>query len=115
MARYTSVFTVSIQAGECHQLLASLLEACNFDLIYDTGDYLMAREVPGEVAFSQLVTVEVLTDRDLHDESLIKMSFVMKNEELPLNPSNHCRQVFDLVNRAIAESKSWRLIESVST
>jgi hypothetical protein len=41
------------------------------------------------------------------------MNFVIKNEELPLQVDNHCRQMFDLVQEAVAENKHWQLVESV--
>jgi hypothetical protein len=32
---------------------------------------------------------------------------------LPLQVDNHCRQMFDLVQEAVAENKHWQLVESV--
>ena len=96
------------------QLLIEILESCNLDIIYDTGDYMMAREVPGNVSFSKLVTVEVLIDKTSATDREIRMNFVIKNEELPLQVDNHCHQMFDLVSRAVAESRHWQLIEAVA-
>lgn len=72
----------------------------------------MAREVPGGMAFSKLVTVEVLIDRNLATEDEVRMNVVMKNEELPLHFDNHCRQMFDLLSEAIAENRYWQLLET---
>lgn len=115
MARYTSLFKIAIQPDSLSSLLTELLESCNFCIVYDAGDYLMAREIPGGVTYAQLVTVEVLIDKTPTVSSEIKMSFVVKNEELPLKRDNHCREMFNLVNQAIAESRRWKLIESVAS
>jgi hypothetical protein len=114
MARYTSLFTVAVSLDRLRQLLTDILESCNFNVIYDTDDYLVAREVPGRVSFAKLVTVEVLIDRFSASDAEVRMNFVVKNEELPLNTDNHCRRMFNLVNRAVAESHQWHLIESVA-
>lgn len=114
MARYTCLFTVATSVNILQRSLGELLESCNFDIIYQTGDYLMAREVPGQVAFSKLVTVEVLIDRTTATEREVRMNFVIKNEELPLQVDNHCRQMFNLVSQAIAESRQMQLIEAVA-
>jgi hypothetical protein len=97
-----------------YDLLSELLESCNFDVIYQTPEYMMAREVPGQIAFSKLVTVEVLIDRTVATDDAVRMSFVIKNEELPLQVDNHCRQMFDLVSQAVAQSSHLRLIDAVA-
>jgi len=84
------------------------------DVIYDTGDYMMAREVPGNISFAKLVTVEVLIDKSTASDEEIRMNFVIKNEELPLQVNNHCRSIFDLVSQAVVKNNQWRLIESVA-
>jgi hypothetical protein len=76
---------------------------------------LVAREVPGHVSFAKLVTVEVLIEQFPTDESEVQMSFVVKNEELPLRNNNHCRQIFNLVNQAVAENRQWHLIKSAAS
>jgi hypothetical protein len=114
MARYTCLFTVATSVSQLQPLLSDLLESCNFDIIYQTDDYLMAREVPGQVSYSKLVTVEVLIDRTTATENEVRMNFVIKNEELPLQVDNHCRQMFNQVSQAIADSKHMQLIEAVA-
>lgn len=114
MARYTCLFTVATAVNRLQPMLGELLESCNFDVIYQTEDYLMAREVPGQVTYSKLVTVEVLIDRTTATEREVRMNFVIKNEELPLQIDNHCRQMFNLVSQAIADSKHMQLIEAVA-
>lgn len=115
MARYTSLFTVAVSLDRFRQSLTDILRSCNFDVIYDTEDYLVAREVPGQVSFAKLVTVEVLIDRFPSADEEVRMNFVVKNEELPLQNNNHCRRMFNLVNRAVAENHQWHLIESVAS
>lgn len=114
MARYTCLFTVAVAPNRLQQLLAELLQSCNCETIYHTADYLMAREIPGRVSFTQLVTVEVLIDKTTASDAGVRMSIVVKNEELPLQVKNHCRQMFENVNQAIIDSQQWRLIEQVA-
>ncbi|MBD0363559.1 MAG: hypothetical protein ICV55_12440 [Coleofasciculus sp. C3-bin4] len=114
MARYTCSFTVAVSLDRLQQSLIEVLQSCNFDIIYDTGDYLMAREIPGRIAFAKLVTVEVLIDKSTATAQEVRMNFVIKNEELPLHLDNHCRQMFDMVQEAVAENRHWQLVESVA-
>lgn len=114
MARYTSSYTIALPFDRLRQLLVQVLQSCPVDIIYETIDYVMARETPGQVSFAKLVTVEVLIDRTTATEKETRMTLVMKNEELPLQLDNHCRQMFDLVNQAIVESRHWQLVETVS-
>jgi len=90
------------------------LETCRCNVIYQTGDYLMAREIPGNAGFHQLVTVEVLVDKTVVADCEIHMSIVVKNEELPLHLDNHCKQVFSQITQAISEANHWKLIEAVA-
>jgi hypothetical protein len=114
MARYTCLFTVAAPVSSLQPLLCEILKSCSFDIIYQTEDYLMAREVPGRVTFSKLVTVEVLIDRTTATEREVQMKFVIKNEELPLQIDNHCRQMFNQVSQAIADNSNMQLIETVA-
>lgn len=115
MARYTSLFTVAVSFDRLRQLLTDILRSCRMDIIYSTEDYLVAREVPGHVTFAKLVTVEVLIDRFSTPETEVRMNFVVKNEELPLQSNNHCRDMFNLVNRAVLENRQWHLISSAAS
>ncbi|HEY9633475.1 MAG TPA: hypothetical protein V6D14_08725 [Coleofasciculaceae cyanobacterium] len=114
MARYTCSLTVAVSLEYLQPSLIEVLQSCNFDIIYDTGDYLMAREIPGRVTFAKLVTVEVLIDKSTATAQGVRMNFVIKNEELPLQADNHCRQMFDMVQEAVAENRHWQLVESVA-
>lgn len=115
MARYTSLFTVVVSFDRLRQMLTDILRSCRMDVIYSTEDYLVAREVPGHVTFAKLVTVEVLIDRFAAPETEVRMSFVVKNEELPLQSDNHCRTMFDRVNQAVLENRQWHLINSAAS
>lgn len=114
MARYTSLFRVAVSLERFRQLLTDILHACSLDVIYASEDYLVAREVPGHVSYAKLVTVEVLIEHFPTKDAEVQMSFVVKNEELPLRTNNHCRHIFNLVNQAVTENRQWHLIESVA-
>ncbi len=83
------------------------------EMIYEIEDYMMAREIPGQVSFSKLVTAEVLIDITNATEEAVTLSFVVKNEELPLNSNNHCRQMFDLLRVALEQHQDWQPITSL--
>lgn len=114
MARYTCSFEITAPVDRLSSLIVEILESCYLDLIYDTGDYIMAREIPGRVAFPQLVTVEVLIDRTNATARNASVSFVTKNEELPLQVENHCQQMFELVKTAAIESPHWEIHEKMA-
>ncbi|WGV26973.1 hypothetical protein [Halotia branconii] len=114
MARYTCSFIVSITIDDLHPLLVDLLQECDLEIQYYTTDYIMAREIPGNVSFSKLVKAEVLIDKSTATETETRMSIVIKNEELPLQVDNHCRQMFEFIKQTIEESRHWHLIESLA-
>ena len=113
MARYTCSYQVPLQ--QLQPSLMEVLQDCHFDIIYDTRDYLMARETPGRVAFAQLVTVEILIDNTNATKENVQIDLVIKNEELPLQVNNHCRQMYDLLRGAIAENYQWQLKTNVAS
>ncbi|WP_315786238.1 hypothetical protein [Fischerella sp. JS2] len=114
MARYTCSFILSIPVHHLQPLLVELLQDCNLDVQYSTLDYIMAREIVGTVSYSKMVTVEILIDKSTATETETRMSIVIKNQELPLQLDNHCRQVFEYIKQAIEESRHWHLIESLA-
>jgi len=114
MARYTGFFIVAVPIDHLRQSLIEILESCNLDIIYNTGDSLMARELPGQVSIPKLVTAEVLIKKNMSSESEVCINFVIKNEELPLKTNNHCRQMFELVSDSIINNRNWRLLESMA-
>ncbi|MBC1236611.1 hypothetical protein VF14_07195 [Nostoc linckia z18] len=111
MGRYTCSFLVSVPSDHLQPLLVELLQDCQLDVQYQTSDYIIAREFPGSVPFSKLVTVEVLIDKSKSTETETRMSIVIKNEELPLQVDNYCRQMFEFIKQAIEGSRHWHLIE----
>jgi len=116
MARYTSLLKVAAPVETVQPALATILESCNMQVIHEDGDYLVAREVPGQVSYAKLVTIEVLIDKP--KEAVTKdvcLNFVIKNEELPLQLNNHCRRVFDLFNDALVNCHHWQLIECITS
>ena len=114
MARYTCSFTVASSFEHFQPLLVKVLEACAFEVIYDTGDYIMARERPGRVAFARLVTVEVLIDKTTATARGVGINFVVKNEELPLQVDNHCRQMYDQFMEELSSREDLQLIEKAA-
>lgn len=110
MARYTNLFTASGSTQDLRRSVVRVFQSCDLSLIYETADYLVAKEKPGQVAFAQLATVEVLINSLPHDEPAAQVNLVVKNEELPLKTNNHCQRVFELVNRTIVENQNWRAV-----
>ena len=110
MARYTNLFVSVLPAHNLRESLPDVLQSCGLHLVYQDGDYMMAKERPGGVSYSQLATVEVLISsaddtRVLPQDSSATVNLVVKNEELPLKTNNHCHKIFQIVNQAI-ESKA---------
>jgi hypothetical protein len=115
MSRYVCDFLVNLSPQHVRDPLRKLLAACGLEPIYDLEDYLMAREIPGRVSFARLVTAEVLIDITNATHAAVKLSFVLKNEELPLNSNNHCRQIFDLLRSTIAHDDLWQPLNSLQS
>jgi hypothetical protein len=115
MSRYICHFLVKFSSQNIRSVVSNLLEACRLELVYELDDYLKAREIPGKVAFSKLVTAEILIDVTTATREAVKLSFVVKNEELQLNSNNHCRQIFDTLRSAIAHHHNWYPIVSVQS
>jgi hypothetical protein len=114
MARYTSSYIATVSLKQLPPLLNQILESCEFEVIYQAIDYIMAREIPGKVNFSKLVTVEVLIESTAAKENEVPVNWVIKNDELPLQIENHCQQKFQKIEQAISKYPQWRLIASVS-
>ena len=117
MARYTGLFTVAIDSKNMELILKEILDYCNCEILYSRGEYLMAREFPGQVSFAQLVTVEITFNRTFHTPEntpeKIQIDIVVRNEELALKSDNHCRKMFILLSRLIAGNSNWELLESI--
>ncbi len=106
MARYTNFFMTRSSQEAISQSLVSALEACDLNLVYQDPVCIVAKERPGQVAFAQLATIEVLISPPTIESGGSKIDLVVKNEELPLRTQNHCREVFAQVNQAIADANS---------
>jgi hypothetical protein len=113
MSRYVCHFLVHLSPQHVRVPLKKLLEACGMETIHEVEDYLMAREIPGQVSFARLAVAEILIDVTHATQEAVKVSFVVRNEELPLNSNNHCRQVFDLLRRAIDHNFDWQPISNL--
>lgn len=111
MARYTCSYIARIPFEKIQPSLSEILQACDFNIAYQISDYMMAQEVRGKVSFSKLVRVEVLIDTTTATDEEVQVNLVVKNEELPLQVNNHCRQMFDLIQKTIAEDRHWQLEE----
>ncbi len=113
MARYIGLFIVQVPIDRLRQLIFDVLESCNCNIIYDTGKYMMADEIPGGIPFSKLVKVQVtLNPPDDDEDGPIRMKIEMKNEELPFYTNNHCLEIFTLVQQSIEQNRQWHLVES---
>jgi hypothetical protein len=113
MARYTCSFILAVPLERVQQGIIEVLESCNFDIVYNTPDNVMAREIPGKVSYAKLARAEILIERATSTEKEVRINVVVKNEELPLQLDNHCHQVFDRVHQGILEYSHWQLVESV--
>jgi hypothetical protein len=101
MARYTNFLTVPSSVSSLRASIASTLKSCGLNMIYEQEDYLVAKEKPGAVTFSQLATIEVLITPPSSSIEEAKINLVVRNEELPLHQDNHCQRVFEEVNQAL--------------
>jgi hypothetical protein len=112
MARYTHDLTVAVPLSQLYEQIKAVLEACHFEVLYFKEDYVVARESPGNIPFSRLVTVEVFVDSTRATPDMTHLNVVVKNEELPLQANNHCYQMYEKLNQAIAENQGWELVKS---
>ncbi|MGA7937066.1 MAG: hypothetical protein WCA35_26170 [Kovacikia sp.] len=110
MARYINLFHAPDSLLTLRQTISQVLDSCGLDLVYETQDYLMAQEKPGHVSYTRLAKVEFLISLPVDEQAQTRIDLVVKNEELPLTINNHCQQVFELVNRTIAQIDNWRSI-----
>jgi hypothetical protein len=113
MSRYICHFLVKLSPQTVRAQVKQLLESCRMETIYEIDDYVMAREIPGQVSYVKLVTAEVLIDITNATKHGLTLSFVVKNEELPLNSNNHCHQMFDRLRVTIEQNKEWQSITSL--
>ncbi|NEQ88974.1 MAG: hypothetical protein F6K26_56580, partial [Moorea sp. SIO2I5] len=60
-------------------------------------------------------TVDVLIDKSKATAQQVPINFVVKNEELPLQVNNHCRQIFELLQEAVNNNPDWQVAEELAT
>ncbi|MDJ0555225.1 MAG: hypothetical protein QNJ68_12445 [Microcoleaceae cyanobacterium MO_207.B10] len=113
MARYTGLFTVAVNVENILLIITEILDDCDCKIVYNQGDYLMARESKGQVSLAQLVTVEITFDTVTATSEKKRMMIIVRNEELPLKLDNHCRQIFILLTGLIAENPNWKVLDSI--
>ena len=113
MARYTCSYIVDISLEDSQTSMQEIIKSCNFELVYNNSDYLMAKENPGNVPFTKLVIIEGFIDTVGFQQEGLRLSFVVKNDELPLQIDNHCHQIFDFLQMVIAENYQWQAAENV--
>ncbi len=113
MSRYVCHFLVNLSPDRLRLSLRKVLAVGRLEAVYEGADYVMAREIPGLVAFAKLVTVEVSIDVTTATSEAVKLSFLVRNEELPLQLDNHCRQVFAALRLAIAHCPDWQPLSSL--
>lgn len=101
MARYTNSLPVPDSTSRLRDAIVSSLQAFGLNMVYENGDYLVAKEKPGRVSLSQLTTIEVLINPPTVTAGSAHVDLVVKNEELPLRRNNHCEQVFSAINQAL--------------
>ena len=113
MARYTSSFIANAPLEQVPVLLTQVLESSDFGVVYQTNGYLMAKEIPGKVPFSKIVSVEILIENTVAKTNEVPVTFVVKNDELPLNTDNHCQQKFQQLQETLEQSQEWRSTSTV--
>ncbi|BDA39210.1 hypothetical protein [Candidatus Atelocyanobacterium thalassae] len=109
MARYTCTFFVSTTLKEVSTLLDQILRSCNFYIIYEANDYLLAKENIDQVFFSKLVSIEIFIESTASKKNYIPINFIVKNDELPLNPNNHCYQRFQQIQTILNKNQKFHL------
>ncbi|ACK69605.1 conserved hypothetical protein [Gloeothece citriformis PCC 7424] len=112
MARYTCSYLVKVQLEQLPLLLDEILHSCGFEIIYQAIGYIMAREIPGKIDFSKLVSVDVFIDATQIQNNQVPLTWVVKSDELPLHHYNHCWQRFNQIQQEIGEHSQWHLVPS---
>ena len=113
MARYIAIFIIAVKIENLQPIFTEVLSDCGCEILYNQGNYLMAREFPGQVSFSELVTIDITFNRVTNTSENIRLNIVMRNEELPLKLDNHCSQIFDLLIQLILDNSDWEVVKSI--
>jgi hypothetical protein len=113
MARYSCVTQLTGSTDQVNDAIRRLFERCRLNVLYNSRDYWVAGEPPGEKPFNQLVTVEVLMDRARQDRDCVQVTCIAKNEELPLQSVNHCQQTFHHLKSELTQLQSQLQVAAV--
>jgi len=106
MARYAATLLVIATENHIRTGIREALTSTGFELVFESNDYLMAREIPGQVKFSLLTSAEILIDLK-YSKSEASLVIIVKNEQLPLNKDNHCQTVFDRLKQTLIDYDQW--------
>ena len=116
MTRYAGFITVAIEDFDNLQpVVLGILEECNLEVIHNAGNSILARERAGELPFSKLAIAEVTFNLASITQTTIRIDLIVKNDTLPTQKENHCRQVFDLFIYWAMETRYWKVIESMTS
>ena len=114
MARYTCTFAIPCSQEQITQWLPQILQVCHLNIVHSGEDYILAKERPGQVSFTELVSVEILVEQQSLDSDGINLNFIVRNEELPLKASNHCRTMSERISEAIQSHKEIETLSYVT-
>jgi hypothetical protein len=74
MSRYVCHFLVNLSPDRLRLSLRKVLAVGRLEVVHEGEDYVMAREIPGQVTFAKLVTVEVSIDVTTGTSEAVKLS-----------------------------------------
>ncbi len=116
MARYTGFIIVAIEDfNNLQPVVLGILEELNLEVIHNTGNSILARERASEIPFSELAIAEVTFNLASITQTTIRIDLIVKNNTLPTQKDNHCRQVFDFFIYWAMENSYWQVIESMTS
>lgn len=114
MARYTGVFTVEVRLEIFPEVMMGIIDYCELEILYNTGDYMMAREKIDRIPLQQLTTLEVKLEMATATAKSVRLQIVTQNDELALTSDNHCHQLFDLITQLIHRNSNWQVLDSLT-
>lgn len=101
MSRYSCSYLVKLSPNQLDFLYDDLSRLSVFEVMHRRPDRLVLLELPNDVLFSRLVTIELFNQ--FISPSEIQIELLVKNNELPLRVNNRCRQCFDAIHKIITE------------
>jgi hypothetical protein len=115
MSRYVNCYLVTKTVEGLTVQFEKILKSCDFDIVYQSSECIVAREIPGKVPFSKLVTVELLIDNTKATAEQIQVDLIAKSDELTLQLDNHCYRLFDNLTKTIANCGNWQILEGLTS